>query len=413
MVRTAGSTLSWLTVAGLGAMAVGLKVGCAPIPQEDEAKQGESAYEDEEVVIAVSNVLADVGPQVIIPSLEAFSSALGGLDDAIDSWEAAHSAGQDTSTARSDAQLAWADAMMAWQENEVLQIGPAGSSLSAIAGSDLRDEVYSWPTINTCRVDQEVVAAVWDTDGWFEDNLVNSYGLDALEHVLYGGDANDCPSQVEINSEGSWDALGPAGVETNRIAFARALTDHAGSVVDDLIAQWSPTGGNFSGQLDMTAGNSPYFNDQEALNAVFDGLFYLETVTKDRKIAQPLGMVECSLETCPDDSEHLESGVSTMAIAANLRGFRRLFSGGDGAGFDDLLVQLGHADLAEDILTKTDAAIDVAENTDVPVHTGVVSDTATVEALHTAVKAVTDLLKNDLVTVLSLEVPAEAAGDND
>ena len=34
-----------------------------------------------------------------------------------------------------------------------MQLGPAGSSLSAVAGADIRDEIYSWPTINPCRID--------------------------------------------------------------------------------------------------------------------------------------------------------------------------------------------------------------------------------------------------------------------
>ena len=35
------------------------------------------------------------------------------------------------------------------------------------------------------------------------------------------------------------------------------------------------------------------------------------------------------------------------------------------------------------------------------------------DAAHEAIKEVTDLLKIDIATVLSLEVPSEAAGDND
>ena len=102
-----------------------------------------------------------------------------------------------------------------------------------------------------------------------------------------------------------------------------------------------------------------------------------------------------------------------MAVAANLRGFRTLFTGGAATGFDDLLAELGHADLSDEILTRTDRAIELADSMAVPVHQGVATDTESIEALHDAVKDVADLLKTDLVTVLSLEVPAEAAGDND
>ena len=102
-----------------------------------------------------------------------------------------------------------------------------------------------------------------------------------------------------------------------------------------------------------------------------------------------------------------------MAVAANLRGFRALFTGGDGAGLDDLLAELGHEALAEEILQRTDEAVLLADAVAVPVHDGVVSEPDRIDALHDAVKALADLLKGDLVTVLSLTVPDEAAGDND
>jgi predicted lipoprotein len=411
MVKTAGNRLSWLTLGGLGVAALSLKVGCAPIPQDDSKEV--SAWEDEEVIRVVSSVLRGVGPEVVLPSLEQFGIELASLAEAIDAWETAFDSGADTAQVHADAKEAWTTAMMAWQEHEVMQIGPAGSSLTAVAGRDLRDEVYSWPSINPCRIDQEVVATGWTQSGWFEDNFANSYGLDALEHILHGDDENVCPSQVEINATGSWNALGPEGVEANRIAYARAVVLHLEDVNDFLYEKWSPQEGDFSGALALTSRSSPYATDRQALNAVFDALFYLETVTKDRKLAQPLGLVECSLEVCPDAAEHLESGISVMAVAANLRGFRQLFTGGDGTGFDDLLVELGHADLAESIVEKTDNALSVAEATALPIHEGVTSDLASVEALHAAVKEVTDILKGDLVTVLSLQIPAEASGDND
>ena len=38
------------------------------------------------------------------------------------------------------------------------QLGPAASALTT-GGEGLRDEVYSWPTVNPCRVDQETGCA--------------------------------------------------------------------------------------------------------------------------------------------------------------------------------------------------------------------------------------------------------------
>ncbi len=413
MARTAGNALSWLTVCGLGAAAVAMKAGCAPIPQDDSSKN-ESGFEDEEVIRTVAAILRNTGSEVILPSLEQVSVALSSLDSTLVAWEAAFEAGEDTTGVRADAQAAWTAAMMAWQEHELMQVGPAGSSLFAVAGEDLADEAYSWPDVNPCRVDQELVWATWDTQGWFEDNVVPSYGFDALEHLVYGGNDNVCPMQVDININGSWNALGDDGVEANRIEFARALTEHVTALTDELHEEWSPDGGDFSGSLALTNASTPYVNDREALNAVFHALFYLETVTKDRKLAYPLGIsAECSLETCPDGAEHIESGLSVQAVAANLRGFRVLFTGGDGMGFDDLLLEMGHQDLSDRILDRTDNALLVAEATSVNIYEGVTTDIEAIQNLHAAVKEVTDLLKGDLVTVVRLQMPLEAVGDND
>lgn len=403
MAKTAGSRLSWLALGGLATVVVGVKAGCAPIPQDEGKGWIES--------VVVGDVLAAVGPEVVEPTLARFSTELAALDGALDDWDAA--AGGDTTAARTAVQDRWYAAMMVWQELELMQVGPAGSSLTAIAGEDLRDEVYSWPTVNPCRVDQEVVGGGWTDSGWFSANLVNSYGLDALEHLVYAGVDNVCPSQVDINADGTWNALGQDGVETQRIAFARVLTTHLAEQAADLAFIWSPNGENFSGALALSTGDTPYTDEQEALNAVFHAMFYLEKTTKDRKLGQPLGEINCSTGTCPDDAEHLVSGASMDAVAANLRGFRTLFTGGSGAGVDDLLADLGHSDLAASILADTDNAIAIADATAVSIDAGVESDPAAIDAVFVAVKAVTDQLKGDLVTVLALEIPDEAAGDND
>ena len=293
-----------------------------------------------------------------------------------------------------------------------MQLGPAGSSLTTLGGEDLRDEVYSWPSVNACRVDQETVEAEWDDAGWFSDNLVNVYGLDAMEYLLWAGPGNDCPGQVPINADGSWQALGEAGVAQHRADYALALAAHVADQAADLRAAWSPDGGDFSGAL-TAADGAPYGSSLEALNAVFDALFYLDTETKDRKLAVPLGIVPCGSDDCIDTIEAPYAGAGAAAIAANLRGFRDLFTGADGDGMDDLLIELGEQALVDQVLADTDAAIALADALDAPLGEAVEDRPEEVEALHAAVKAVADALKGDIATVLTLQIPAEAAGDND
>ena len=407
MERTAGSNSSWGFLVGLTAL-----VALPPIACNDVNNPGTSpVFDDTAAAATASDLLAAVGPQVILPALSDFAAEVDALEVALTAWQDAVDDGEGAE-ALIDAQAQWLSTMAAWEMLEIMQIGPAGSSLTAVAGEDLRDEIYSWPTINPCRIDQETAYEQWSSASFFTENLVNSYGLDALEHTLFAGLDNTCPGQVDINADGTWDSLGDFGVQANRAAFSLALTSHISAQTSTLITRWSEDGDNFSAQLALAV-DSPYASEQEALNAVFDALFYLETVTKDQKLATPLGYVDCGDTLCPDEVEGLVSGSGAAAIAANLAGFRMLFTGGEGIGFDDLLTDLGHGDLATQILTDLDTAESTATSITMPLDEAVIDQTADVEALYNDVKTVTDALKGDLATILVLTIPSEAAGDND
>ena len=386
MERTAGSTASWSVIAALGLAALLQPIACGPTGSDDTGSLEGAA--------AIDALLASVGPEVVLPTLDRFRTEVADLDAALVAWQDAQGTASEAQ-AKADAQQAWVEAWVVWQELEVMQVGPAASSLTAPGGEDLRDSIYSWPVVNPCRVDQETVEANWDQAGFFDENLVNVTGLDSVEHLLFAGPDNACPGQIDINAEGTWDALGAAGVEANRADYALALTAEVDAVAATLEQAWDPAGGDYSATL--AAADSPYAGPQDALNSVYDALFYLETRTKDRKLAQPLGLRDCGTATCPQDVEAIASGEGVAAVRANL------------VGFDTLC----HGDLAGRIDSNLDAAIAATDAVDGPLDEAIASDTADVQALHDAVKRLTDDLKGDLATLLALQVPAEAAGDND
>ncbi len=402
MATTAGRR-SWILLAGLGLAAAVNPTGCS---------SGDTVGSPALRAKILAEVLAAVGPEVVLPALDRFLVEADALEASVAQWQDATS-NEDSEAEQAAAQDAWVRTFAVWTELEPLQLGPAGSSLTAIGGEDLRDEIYSWPTVSGCRVDQVTVDGDYLEADFFEASLVNAYGLDAAEHLLFFGLDNDCPGQVAINEDGTWDALGDDGVQQARAAYA-------GVVVADLIAQaealeaaWSPDGGDFSGALALQTADTPYASEQEALNALYDALFYLETGTKDRKLDHLLGGQDCTEDTCPDDAEALTSGASLLAIEGNLVGFRTLFTGGEGSGLDDLLAELGHTELSEQIVTETDEAIALAGSMEGDLGAMVVDDPDAVQALHDAIKDICDLMKGDLATVLAVQIPAEAAGDND
>ena len=353
-------------------------------------------------------VLEDVGTRVIIPTLQQFITAANALSTRLDNLEHAPS-DEDLLV---DAQLQWIESARIWQQLELMQIGPAGSSLSVPGGEDMRDEIYSWPTINPCLIDQKTAEGLWSDDSYFSDNMVNAYGLDALEHLLFADLDTECPSQVPPVSDGAWQALGPEGVREQRIAFARFLLDGITAQALKLKTAWSEEGDNYSALMQGDSDDSPYSSRDDALYSIYLSLFYLETMTKDRKLAYPLGLKDCS-SGCAEEVEAFVSQSSLDAIQANLMGFKTLFSGAEGMGYDDLLIDLGHADLAEKILADTDAAIAAASQIEGPLSEAIAAQPEQVMALYDHIGVITDQLKGDLATVLLMEVPAEAAGDND
>ena len=143
----------------------------------------------------------------------------------------------------------------------------------------------------------------------------------------------------------------------------------------------------------------------------------LDTQVKDLKLAKPLGYLDCSTGTCPSAVESPFARRSTDHLRANLAGFRRLFQGcGDGytgLGFDDWLRTVGATDLNTRMMDALVAAQAAVDELSPPLEDALASDPQKVALVHARVKALTDLLKTEFVTVLHLQLPKSAEGDND
>lgn len=358
-------------------------------------------------------VLANLSTSVYVPAAEDFAERSAALSTAVAAWAAADGvAGAELDAART----AWRAAMVSWQYNEVLQAGPAGAGASFIGGQGLRDRIYSWPTSRPCGIDQNIVAARYGEDGFANTQLVNVLGLDAVEYLLFqGGTDNDCPSQVEINSAGTWDALDEPELDRRRAAYAAVLAADIAAQGEALRAAWDADDGGFVTILGSAS--DPYADARQALEQVFHGMFYLDKQVKDLKLAVPTALsVDCPSATgCPGELESPWAGHARQNLAVNVRAVRDLFRGGaeDGHGFDDLLVAAGAAELAEQMGTGLDTAVAAFEGDTPDLATLIADDLDAAQALHADVKAVTDLLKSQFVVVLDLNVPASGAADND
>jgi uncharacterized protein len=373
-------------------------------------------------------LLLSIGTNTVLPVLEDFLDRSTALEAATDAY-AEGVTSTNAASLRLATQDAWRAAMVAWQHAEVLQIGPAaGPSLPG--GLGIRDEIYSWPTVSSCRVDQETVAERFGDSDFFATELVNVYGLDALEYLLFvSSDGNACATHIDINSNGTWANLGVPEIRRRRADYAAAVARDVRVQAARLLEAWTPAGGDFLFQLTSAgAGSTVYATAQSAIDDVFRAMFYFELRTKDEKIGVPAGLdPACGSASCPNAVESPYAGHSLENVRANFDAFRALYFGaqlppppgqpvtivGERVGFDTFLTSLGAEELSqtlEEDLAQVETRLNAINGT---LSEAIVSDLSSVQSLFASVKAVSDTIKSQFVSVLNLKIPDEGAGDND
>ena len=388
---------SWLLLGSFVVMTSLQSQGCGGAGWEDT---GSSPLPQE----TVEALIGDLGDEVVLPQLNLLLIEAEALRVSISSLTDTLEAGSDSTEAKAIVQEGFVDLFLQWQHLEAMTLGPAASNSNSQFGMGLRDEIYSWPTVNPCRVDQETVSGEWGADDFFEARLVNAYGLDALEHLLFSSVDSVCPNQTNPIADGSWDELGEDGVALNRAHFAEAILNEIIDNVQEMVELWE------SGHaIDLTQSTSTV----DVLNEVFHALYYIETYTKDLKLFHPMGDYECSSEFCTEDIEAQASGLAVEAICENIRGFSTLFAGGEGIGFDDLLVEMGAADLSIEISEQAASTMSSCEAVTLPLEEAIILQDAALEELSVDLSDLGHLVKSNLATELFLRLPSEAAGDND
>lgn len=315
----------------------------------------------------------------------------------------------DTLTA---ARAAWADAVDTWQLLDAVLVGPA-----AMDNKAQRDRVYGWPLLSACGLDRDTASRWADPASYnIATKLSNVRSLAAVEYLLYTtATMHGCTT-----TPAGWDALG-ADLPRARCRLAQAIAEdvHLGAAA--LHTAWRPDGGDYVGVLARAGNGSSIKSAQEGANHISDGMFFVDRFVKDMKLGEPAGITTnvCGTvqQPCLREVELPYGDRASFAIRANLVALKRVFTGttpaADGPGFDDFLRALGAPALADQMTANLDDAIAKANAMPDSFIGALSSDYASIVATHGAVKAVTDDLKSQFLTVLSLEIPDDVAADND
>ena len=394
----AGEHRGWLTLLALGGVIFIQDLACA---------LGKGQGANDAVADALQATLDDAAPLVIAPALDAAAAELDAVDAALAAWEQSG-----TDAAQAEAQAAFVRLMAAWQRAELMQVGPLGTSLDVVGGADLRETIYSWPTINPCRVDQDTANGAYAAADFLDVALTNVKGLDAIEHLLWApAGENACPSQVDINANGTWDALGADEITARRATYARVAVAGVRAGLEQARSAFG-SGGAWDVALSSAGRSGPYDSAADGLNALYDAAFYIESVAKDEKLAEPMGLRDCTAD-CALLAESIDSGLSHLHLRENLAGFRQLWQMGEGSGFDDVLRGLGQDALVAEVEAALTRAETAAAALQQPVDDAITQNDPAVAALYEAMVELGRLWKDDVATALAMTVPAEAAGDND
>lgn len=361
-------------------------------------------------------VLASLGANVILPTYRDFAAEAAALVTATDALAA------DPSEAnRAAAQEAWVAAMSVWQRAEMFPMGMAGMSgtTGVVGGMDLRDEIYSFPYTNTCRVDEETVEQAYADVDAFATEPVDVRGLDELEYLLFAPSAaNTCAETDAINAEGTWAALGDAEVSARRAVYAQTLAAIVKRHADALVSGWDPEGGDFLGALSRAGEpGSPFRSAQHGLSDLAGPMIqYADKMMKDMKVGEPAGILACATGTCIEQLESRWSHRSKEQVLINLRTLQALVLGAppgtEALGVDDLLNDVGASEAATQLTEAIDGAIAAVEAIEGDLATAIASDPAAVMAAYDAMGMAVTLLKSDLVSILDIELPASFR-DND
>lgn len=359
-----------------------------------------------------SQLLDHLANQVLLPLQIEFAAAAALVAPAITAYCDALDRGA-AGTTLDVARGAWAAALDAWEAADALLVGPAAMDSRA-----LRDRIYGWPLLSTCSLDRDTASSFADPASYVvASKLVNARSLAAIEYLLYATQAtHSCAS-----APAGWDALG-AELPRARCRLAVAIANDVSASAGTLATAWRSDGGNYVAQLALAGRpGSAIATAQDGVNRVSDALFYVDSMVKDMKLAEAAGIAVNACGTvdtpCEREVELRYADRATAAIRINLGTLRTAFTGatasGEGPGFDDFLIALGHPEVAARMRGKLDDAVAAAGALPDSFLAALTSDYAKVLATHRAVTLFTDDLKSQFLTLLSLEIPDDVATDND
>ncbi len=320
-----------------------------------------------------------------------FQTAADALATATAAYEATP-----TDATRAAARTAWEGAIDVCQRAEMHRYGPAGG-FDTVGGQNLRTEIYAWPDVNRCLIEQQLVSQSYASN--FASISTNARGLATLEYLLFHpGNDNACAPTEAINATGAWAAIAPAELTPaqGRVRAGRRRRRRRARRAR------SPPRGTRAASHAAHAGGAR----QHALRHAAAGVQRRrrgDLVPRHRhegpaaRAPARVGQLHRS-GSCPEALESRWADRGKRHLRNNLAGLRTLLEGcaaGNNLGFDDLLDAAGASTLTAQLridLDAADAAVDAIPGDGLA--GPFVSNRASLVRAHTAIKRADRLLED-------------------
>ena len=272
-----------------GWLAIGLLLGCAPVPLPD----GERRV-----------ALKTATEQVIVPTYADLSARASELSSLLDELAAAP-AEADLAAIRQ----AYLDVRAPLEEAAAFGFGPA-TELRSVAALDQTP-------VDTAKIDAELASDSELTLDHLRSLGANKRGLHAIEYLLFPSDDAALEAALVV------DALEGERRRHFASAAGRLVADNA----DALYAAWAPEMGDYAGRFAEPGGpDSVSTTVQAGLDTLLNETVVLSEVIANVKLGKPLGAATGgAVDPAAQESER--SGASLSDMLSNLRGARNIYFG--------------------------------------------------------------------------------------
>ncbi|WP_105169680.1 imelysin family protein [Pseudoalteromonas sp. T1lg23B] len=284
-------------------------------------------------------------------------------------------------------QATWKKTSYAWQQARTIKLGP-------IADTFHYSRIQFWP------ISSQKLAS--DVEALLSQSIDFSQGLTNLKHQLQGLPAYE---YVLFNSNVT---LLDAQDVVKRCEYLQAITANIDGLLSRDIESWKGEYG-----ATFKSGNGSFSSKEAALEKLLTIWFEYLEIIKDNKINEPMSI------QAPGKAEMLESAFSQTSlvnIKANIEALERLYTGGDGFGFDDYLKQVNQReDLDTEIRLHFKAIYDALEATQfMPAEQLLIDEQgrAQLNDIGTAITNLRSLMDSDFVQVTGLK-PGFNTNDGD